>query len=97
VWQLGQECAQGLPGHRVCVIDQEVEGIVFAWRESQQPNAAWAERYQQGFDAAPYMTTFDNVLHLSLDETEDGEARPVIRALKATGMESLQNPIPLRY
>lgn len=52
---------------------------------------------QQGFDAAPYMTTFDNVLHLSLDETEEGEARPIIRALKATGMESLQNPIPLRY
>lgn len=50
-----------------------------------------------GFDAAPYMTTFDNVLHLSLDNAVEGEPRPVIRALKATGMESLQNPIMLNY
>lgn len=49
------------------------------------------------FDAAPYMMTFDNVLHLSLDDSEKGEARPMIRALKATGRESIQNAIPLRY
>ncbi len=52
---------------------------------------------QPAFDAAPYMTSFDNVLHLSLNDSEPGEPKPVIRALKATGMESLQNPIPLRY
>jgi WD40 repeat protein len=27
-------------------------GIALAWQESQQPNAAWAERYRPGFDAA---------------------------------------------
>ncbi|HVC93939.1 MAG TPA: hypothetical protein VND64_09620, partial [Pirellulales bacterium] len=27
-------------------------GIALAWRESQHPNAAWAERYHPGFDAA---------------------------------------------
>jgi hypothetical protein len=43
------------------------------------------------------MTTFDNVLHLSLDHSKPGEPQPIIRALKATGMESIQNPIPLRY
>src|SRR5262249_12408793 len=27
-------------------------GIALAWQESQRPNAAWAERYRPGFDAA---------------------------------------------
>jgi tetratricopeptide (TPR) repeat protein len=27
-------------------------GIALAWRESQRPNAAWAERYRPGFDTA---------------------------------------------
>ncbi len=27
-------------------------GIALAWQESQRPNAAWAERYHPGFDAA---------------------------------------------
>jgi WD40 repeat protein len=27
-------------------------GIALAWQESQHPNAAWAERYRPGFDAA---------------------------------------------
>src|SRR5262249_2888952 len=27
-------------------------GIALAWQESQKPNAAWAERYHPGFDAA---------------------------------------------
>jgi WD40 repeat protein len=27
-------------------------GIALAWQESQQPNAAWAERYRPGFEAA---------------------------------------------
>lgn len=52
---------------------------------------------EPAFDPSPYMTTFDNVLHLSLDHSKPGEPQPIIRALKATGMESIQNPIPLRY
>jgi hypothetical protein len=27
-------------------------GIALAWQQSQRPNAAWAERYRPGFDAA---------------------------------------------
>lgn len=45
---------------------------------------------------SPYLTTFDNVLHLYLDES-DGEARPYIRVLKSMAMESLQPAVPLRY
>ena len=56
-----------------------------------------SEPGQVSFDVAPYMTTFDNVLHLRLHETEDGKRQPVIQALKATGMESPQDPIPLSY
>jgi hypothetical protein len=52
---------------------------------------------EPAFDAASYMTTFDNVLHLSLDHNGQGEPQPMIRALKATGMEAIQKPIPLHY
>jgi hypothetical protein len=49
------------------------------------------------FDPSPYLTTFDNVLLLSLVDSGDGEQRPMIQALKATGMESLRTPTALRY
>jgi hypothetical protein len=52
---------------------------------------------RMAFDPSPYLTTFDNVLLLSLVDSGDGEQRPMIQALKATGMESLRTPTALRY
>ena len=49
------------------------------------------------FDVAPYLTTFDNVLHLYLDGNYEDEARPLVRVLKATAMESRRPAIPLEY
>lgn len=49
------------------------------------------------FDPAAYMTTFDNVIHLYLDDSESGEPRPYVRVLKATAMESMQQALPIKY
>lgn len=49
------------------------------------------------FDPAPYLTTFDNVVHLFLDDTGDGDPQPYVRVLKATALEALQPPVPMRY
>lgn len=48
------------------------------------------------FNPTPYMTTFDNVLHLYLD-AEGQEQRPYLRVLKSTGNDFQQTPIALNY
>jgi hypothetical protein len=48
------------------------------------------------FDPAPYMTTFDNVLLLYLEEV-DGVLAPRIRVLKSTAREFLRAPVNLTY
>ena len=48
------------------------------------------------FDPAPFMTNFDNVLHLYLEDV-DGEPRPRLRVLKSTAREFLRSPVKLEY
>ncbi len=55
-----------------------------------------ASRAGSDFDPAPYMTTFDNVLHLYLEEV-DGALTPRIRVLKSTAREFLRAPVNLTY
>ncbi|MCB9888530.1 MAG: hypothetical protein H6836_03050 [Planctomycetes bacterium] len=49
------------------------------------------------FDVADYMTTFDNVLHVYLDDRNDDEPKPQIRVLKGMSVESAHAAVPLRY
>jgi len=55
-----------------------------------------AARPGSDFDPAPYMTTFDNVIHLYLDDRE-GTLAPKIRVLKSTAREFLRTPVELDY
>ncbi len=48
------------------------------------------------FNPASYMTTFDNVLHLHLED-ERGTQRPVLRVLKSTANDFVQTTIPIDY
>jgi KaiC/GvpD/RAD55 family RecA-like ATPase len=48
------------------------------------------------FDPSPYMTTFDNVLHLFLVD-EGQEQKPYLRVLKSTANDFKQTPIPIDY
>ncbi len=48
------------------------------------------------FNPAPYMTTFDNVFHLYLEQHGD-EQRPVLRVLKSTANDFKQSPRPVDY
>ena len=48
------------------------------------------------FNPASYMTTFDNVFHLYLDD-EGGTARPKLRVLKSTANDFQQIPLPIDY
>ena len=47
-------------------------GIALAWRESQQPNSAWAERYQVGFEDA--ISFLDSSQQASVAEERAREA-----------------------
>ncbi|MHC4899587.1 MAG: RAD55 family ATPase [Planctomycetota bacterium] len=48
------------------------------------------------FDPAPFMTTFDNVIHLYLEDVK-GKPTPRARVLKSTAREFLRSPVNLDY
>lgn len=48
------------------------------------------------FNPSPYMTTFDNVLHLYL-ETDGDALRPLLRVLKSTASDFKPTPVPVDY
>ncbi len=49
-----------------------------------------------GFDPATYMTNFDNVLHLFLEEVDDSH-RPFLRILKSPANQFTRRALPLDY
>ncbi|MCA8941024.1 MAG: hypothetical protein KDB80_00575, partial [Planctomycetes bacterium] len=51
---------------------------------------------RSAFNPAPYLTTFDNVFHLYLEDDE-GTPRPYLRVLKSTANEFTRNSIPFDY
>lgn len=51
---------------------------------------------RQDFNPASYMTTFDNVFHLYLEENE-GVHQPYLRILKSTANDFTRRAIPLHY
>ncbi len=53
-------------------------------------------RGRPDFDPSPYMTTFDNVFHLYLEQVGD-EHRPFLRVLKSTANDFKQTPMPVDY
>lgn len=53
-------------------------------------------RGRSDFNPAHYMTTFDNVFHLYLEE-HGNEHRPFLRVLKSTANDFKQTPMPVDY
>lgn len=68
-------------------------GITPLFVDLAPPGAA---RPGSDFDPAPYMTTFDNVIHLYLEDL-DGRLQPWVRVLKSTAREFLRTPVRLDY
>ena len=48
------------------------------------------------FDPSPYLVGFDNVLHLFIDQREQG-ARPFLRVVKSVGNDYVQEPVSIDW
>jgi hypothetical protein len=69
------------------------QGVTPLFVDLVPPGAA---RPGSDFNPAPYMTTFDNVIHLYLRDV-DGSPAPRVRVLKSTAREFLRAPVELDY
>ncbi|MCC6672511.1 MAG: hypothetical protein IT458_15710 [Planctomycetes bacterium] len=54
-------------------------------------------RGRADFNPSSYMTNFDNVLHLYLEDDGQGATRPMLRVLKSTANDFSQKPVPIEY